>query len=92
MVNMMKSFAEFCSLLKKMDVVPGIEVPLDKYQEVILQVKEQFGDSVRAFLMDCFSPMGGPIDPDYDERHSNYQFTDETWEELHLQWNQAFED
>lgn len=63
---------------------------LDQYTRVVENARENFGDKVAAFLMDCFMPEGEPVEPGYEDSLSHYSFTPTSWAELEKDWTESF--
>ena len=64
--------------IKEFFVSHGIEfdtvITLAELTQVIESGAEVFGEGATAFLMDCFSPEGEPIEPGYEDSLSHYRF------------------
>ncbi len=52
----------------------GDRLHLDSYEELIGQVREEFGDEMVAVAMDCFTPDGPPVEPGYEDSCSFYVY------------------
>lgn len=84
------TFEELATYLTNNGVTPGCEsLTLDVYTKVVERARELWGDSVAAWLMDCFMPEGEVVEPGYEDSLSHYFFQCSSWKELEPEWENA---
>jgi hypothetical protein len=87
------TFEQFKIYLVISGVVPGCDsLALEEHTFCIENCRENFGDNVTRFFMDCFMPEGKPVCPGIEDSLSHYSFTPETWEELENDWKESHMD
>lgn len=60
--------------ISKTNLKVGDILSFNRYREITNEVNKEFGEEVLQYFMDCFAPMGEPVDPGYEDSLEEYEF------------------
>jgi len=71
------------------NIVPNTVITLHKFNKLLNDSKQTFGEDAIRFFMDCFVPEGKTVCPGIEDSMSHYRFDcSEDWDALQRVWEE----